>query len=103
MLAIDVATTEGYRTGDLLQKLLMEMCRGSNFGWKYSTSAEDQAFNQKVVQAWHKAWAGVEADRKAWIQLGKLSEEEGEALLAGLAGAPEEAAPADAPEELEDF
>ena len=100
LLQIDLSATDGYRTGDLLQKLLMEMCRGNNFDWKYSTSAEDQAFNQKVIQRWHKAWAQVEGERRAWILLGKLTEDEAAEFMAQFEG--REAAP-EKSGKLEDF
>ena len=88
---VDFSTEEGYRTGDLIQRLLQDICNGNNFDWKYGYETADVVFNKKVVRAWHKAWAQAREHPKAWAKLAKLSDEE-----AGVVAEPEEA-------ELEDF
>ncbi len=81
---VDVTSQEGYRTGDLIQRLLMEICRGNNFEWRYTTEAKDAYFNKRVIQRWFKSWEQVVEQPKAWIQLGKLTEEEGAEYMAAF-------------------
>ena len=99
---LDLGTQSGYRDGDLLQKLLEDICRGNNFGWKYTTEEADVTFNKGVVVAWFKSWnqvVGEGADGSMWVHIAKLNDEEKAAYLAeiGLEAPPAAAA------ELEDF
>ena len=82
LLEVDLSTVQGNQDGGLLQTLLTEFCRGNNFDWKSSTDAKDQVFNRKVLAKWHTSWGQVVQERRAWINLGKLSEEEGVEFLA---------------------
>ena len=72
---IDVSTDQGYRDGDLCQKLMQDICNGRNFGWKYSTEREDQYFNKRVIEEWCKAWTRCKDDEKFWLWFAKLEDE----------------------------
>ena len=103
---LELGTKDGYRDGDLLQKLLERICNGNNYGWKYSTDEADVVFNEKVVVAWFKSWdrvVGEGADGTVWIKLGNLDAEQTAAYRAemGLEGEP--APEVGSAEELEDF
>ena len=99
---LDLSSPEGYANGDLLQKLLTDICQGNNFDWRYSTDEKDVVFNKKVVRAWFVSWGQAvksEAqDGRGWVNLGKLNEEQKQAYLEEIGL--EVAASAD---ELEDF
>jgi hypothetical protein len=86
---IDFATDEGHRNGDLCQKLLMDLCKGRNFGWKYGDVEENErvTFNKKVVRSWCRAWDQANAytpeGNQAWAKLSKQSEKSVAAPAAG--------------------
>jgi hypothetical protein len=96
---VDVTVQDGYRTGDLVQKLLQEICRGNNFGWRYSTEPADAYFNKRVIEMWFKSWAQVVENPKAWVQMGKLTEEEAAEYMA----AHEDPADIGVSDDLDDF
>lgn len=87
---IDLSTDEGRRNGDLVQRLLQDICNGQNFDWRYTTEAADVVYNKKVVIAWWKAWDQAKDSDKAWARLAKRE-------------MPEEKPPEDGLGELEDF
>ncbi|MFT5290289.1 MAG: hypothetical protein ACI8QS_000115 [Planctomycetota bacterium] len=60
----DLSTEEGASNGDNVQRALMDMFNGTNFGWKYLKQEPDLylAFNRKVVVAWHTQIERIEAD-----------------------------------------
>jgi hypothetical protein len=96
---IDVTSQEGYRDGDLIQKLLMDICRGNNFDWRYTTEPNDAYFNKRVIEMWFKSWAQVVENPKAWIQMGKLTPEEGVEYMAAF----EDPADIGVSDDLDDF
>lgn len=71
MKGIDFSTEQGYRDGDLCQRLLMEICNGNNFGWKYSAVEEDEWFNKFVVQRWCTQWDRAKDDEAYWLKFSK--------------------------------
>jgi hypothetical protein len=72
MKLIDFSTEEGFRKGDMCQKTLERICRGANFGWKYSQDDEGVVFNKKVVRSWSRAWAQADSSIEAWIKMASL-------------------------------
>jgi len=79
---LNFASDEGLNTGDLVQRLLMDICRGQNFDWRYTTEPGDVYFNKRVVELWHGAWQQVVDNPKAWVKLGKLNEKEAAEYMA---------------------
>ena len=71
MKDIDFSTEQGFRDGDLCQRLLMEICNGNNFGWKYSALEEDEWFNKFVVQRWCTQWDRAKDDEAYWLKFSK--------------------------------
>jgi hypothetical protein len=71
---VDLYTEEGYRTGDLIQKLLMEICHGNNFGWAYSTELKDVIYNKKAIRLWFVSWEQARDNEQAWRKLAKLDQ-----------------------------
>jgi hypothetical protein len=74
---IDTTTEDGFRAGDLTQKLLERICNGNNFDWKYpapgseTLERKDVLYNQKVVRAWHTEWLKCKDDEARWLKLTK--------------------------------
>jgi hypothetical protein len=74
---IDTITEDGFRAGDLTQKLLERMCNGNNFDWKYpepgaaTLEPKDVLYNQKVVKAWYNIWLQARDDETIWLKLTK--------------------------------
>ena len=81
---LNFATDDGLNTGDLIQRLLMDICRGQNFDWHYTTEPGDVYFNKRVVELWHGAWKQVVDNPKAWVKLGKLNDEEAAEYMAAF-------------------
>ena len=96
---VNFATDEGYRTGDLIQRLLKDICRGQNFDWRYTTEPKDVLFNKKVVRVWYGSWEQVVENPRAWVKLGKLTDDEAAEYMAQF----EEAGDIGAGDELDDF
>ena len=92
---MDFATDEGHRNGDLCQKLLMDLCGGRNFGWKYGDVEENErvTFNKKVVRSWCRSWDQANEDtlegNQAWAKLSKQDEKTGDAKPAAAEAGPE--------------
>jgi len=74
--SIDLSTAEGKDAGYLYQRALMDICNGTNFGWKDSIESEDVYYNKKVVVGWCRAWDQVEIDVNAFISMAKLDEKD---------------------------
>lgn len=68
---INPAVEDGFRAGDLIQKMLERICKGMNFGWKYSTEPKDVYYNKKAIQSWFKQWEKVGEDDAAWAKFTK--------------------------------
>jgi hypothetical protein len=75
MKHLDVSVEQGFRDGDLIQKLLQDISNGRNFGWKYSVEDKDQYFNKRVIEEWCKSWTRCKDDEKFWNWFAKLDEE----------------------------
>ena len=107
LIALDFSTDQGYRDGDLVQKTMMDICKGNNYGWKYSVEAKDVVYNKKVAGLWYRSWGQVVDNREAWVQLGKLEGEEADEFLAQFAGvdldAPVDESDIGSSDTLEDF
>ena len=102
---LDFTSEDGFRGGDLTQRLLMQICGGQNFDWSYGTEPKNVTFNKKVVSLWIKSWMQAREAPKAWAKLTKTSEEDAIALFAitgpfDVAGESPEEAASDA---LDDF
>ena len=72
--ALDLTNDDEFRSADVCQKALQDLCNGSNFGWKYP-SQEPEAFHyfdKKVIQSWSKAWEQAKDSDVAWAKLAKL-------------------------------
>ena len=75
--ALDLGSADGKRIGDQIQReLLMRICNGNNFGWKYEnpddTPEEVEVYNKKVVVLWMKAWSQAKDSDIAWSNLSKI-------------------------------
>jgi hypothetical protein len=72
---LDFTTEDGFRAGDLTQKLLERICNGRNFDWHYPASGtdvlepKDVLFNQKVVRNWYNIWIEAKDDEAKWLKL----------------------------------
>ena len=86
MRKLDYGNEVEMRAGDRCQTALREILSGINFGWKYTTSPDDEYFNKKVVVAFHKQWVKAENDLEYYIKMAKLDEEQAAALRAELGG-----------------
>jgi hypothetical protein len=73
---LDFTQEQGYRDGDLAQKLLMEICKGNNFDWSYGKEPKNVTFNKKVVRFWIVSWEQARDAPSAWANLAKVSPEE---------------------------
>jgi len=94
MKAFDLSTEQGYRNGDVAQRLLQDICNGTNAGWKYGTTPEDELFNRKVVRLWAQMWGKAENDMAYWANLAKLNQDDKK---------PEEEAPKPNQSDLDDL
>lgn len=83
---IDVGTEDGNALGMQIQRMLEEMTRGRNYGWRDFDAEGDSHhyFNKRVIEQWIKSWDQVKDDIKGWANLAKLEPEELEALLEEL-------------------
>ena len=68
---LDFADEQDLLTGDTVQKLLQDICRGNNFDWRYTTEPKDVLFNKKVVTSWIKAWNQAKDSEIGWANLAK--------------------------------
>ena len=76
--AQDVAVEQGMRNADLIQRTLTEICRGYNFGWKYTVEPKDVYFNKKAIEAWIKAFDKARVDPEYWAKMSKQGQVERE-------------------------
>lgn len=84
MTKIDYASEQGYRDGDIAQRMLRAISNGSNFEWRYSTDPGDVYFNKRVVESWAKVWARARTDEAYWRTFTKQTDQPQE----GAGGAP---------------
>ncbi|MDP6538301.1 MAG: hypothetical protein QF410_02035 [Planctomycetota bacterium] len=96
MKDIDYSTEQGFRDGDLCQRLLMEICNGNNFGWKYSAAEEDEWYNKFVVQRWCTQWDRAKDDEAYWLKFSKQDSQP-------AGGEPSGGAPAISDDDLDDL
>jgi hypothetical protein len=68
MKTFDYGTEQGYRDGDLCQRVLEEVHAGMNFGWAYSTEDKDHYYNKRAVVLWGKLWGACETDLENFIK-----------------------------------
>jgi hypothetical protein len=91
MKGLDLSTEEGTKQGNWCQRMLENICSGTNYGWKeYLEEAEKNGdtyfhwFNKKVVLSWCKAWSQAENNLEAWKNLAKLTDADLQKLKASL-------------------
>nr|MBA2557046.1 hypothetical protein [Chloroflexota bacterium] len=82
MLRLDYSTEQGYRDGDIAQRMLQEISAGRNFEWRYGIGPAEVSWNQRVVQKWAEVWDKAKDDPTYWLwwtkQEGDKSAPEGE-------------------------
>lgn len=85
MKTLDLTEEGSFRSADVCQKALQDLCNGNNFGWKYPSQEPDDFhyFDKKVIVSWSKAWDQAKDNDGAWAKLAKLdkiekTDEEGE-------------------------
>jgi len=81
---LDLTDDDQFRSADVTQKALQEICNGNNFGWQYPSQQPDKfhLYDKKVIRNWAKAWTIAATDDAYWAKLAKLEtppEEPGEA------------------------
>jgi hypothetical protein len=64
----DFGTEQGQKDGDLIQRKLSEIHNGKNFEWKYTTQPNDNYFNRRVTELWHKTWNKYRGDEAGWLK-----------------------------------
>lgn len=79
MTKLDYSTEQGYRDGDIAQRMLRTISNGSNFEWRYSTEPGDVYFNKRVVESWAKVWARARTDEAYWRTFTKQTDQAGDA------------------------
>jgi hypothetical protein len=62
---------DGFRAGDMTQKMLEKMCHGNNFGWRYQHEPDYVKWNQMVIKKWCDAWTKASTDETYWRKLTK--------------------------------
>ena len=72
---LGIGTEQGRKDGDLLQRLLTDICNGQNFDWRYTTEPNDAYFNKRVIEEWCKSWTRCKDDEKFWLWFAKLEDE----------------------------
>jgi hypothetical protein len=72
--SLDLTDTDDFRSADVCQKALQELCNGNNFGWKYPSQEPEKFhyFDKKVIVSWSKAWNQAKDNDGAWAKLAKL-------------------------------
>ncbi len=75
---LDLTNDDQFRSADVCQKTLEEICNGNNYGWKYPSQEPEKfhAFDKKVIRNWALAWEKAETDDAAWAKLAKLDKVE---------------------------
>jgi len=71
---LDLTDDDGFRSADVCQKALQDLCNGNNFGWKYPSQEPEKFhyFDKKVILSWSKAWDQAKDHDGAWAKLAKL-------------------------------
>ena len=74
MKHLDLTSDDQFRSADVCQKALQNICNGTNFGWKYPSQSPDDFhyFDKRVIESWCKQWIKVKDDDAAWAKLAKL-------------------------------
>ncbi len=74
MKTLDLANDEQFRSADVSQKTLEEICNGNNLGWKYPSQEPERfhLFDKKVIQSWAREWTKCIDNDEAWMKLAKL-------------------------------
>jgi hypothetical protein len=74
MKHLDLTNDDQFRSADVCQKALQNICNGTNFGWKYPSQSPDDFhyFDKRVIESWCKQWVKVKDDDAAWAKLAKL-------------------------------
>jgi len=75
MKTLDFGTDQGQKDGDLMQRKLSEIHNGKNFEWKYTTQPNDNYFNRRVTELWHKTWDKYRGDEAGWLKFTGLDKE----------------------------
>lgn len=75
---LDLTDEDQFRSADVCQKTLEEICNGNNFGWKYPSQEPERfhAYDKKAIRAWAQAWEKAETDDAFWAKLAKLDKVE---------------------------
>lgn len=75
---LDLATEDGFRRGDMIQKTLERICNGQNYGWSYWNDSDDPEtqlkaviYDKKAIKAWFRAWEKAGEDDAQWAGLTK--------------------------------
>lgn len=71
---LDLTDDDEFRSADVCQKALQDLCNGNNFGWKYPSQEPEKFhyFDKKVILSWSKAWDQAKDHDGAWAKLAKL-------------------------------
>jgi len=71
---LDLADEDQFRSADVSQKALQDICNGNNYGWKYPSQEPEKfhAFDKKVIKNWATSWSKCATDDAAWMKLAKL-------------------------------
>lgn len=83
MRTLNLASEEGMRNGDVIQRLLMDICSGNNFGWYYKTEPKEVVLNKKVVRLWFVSFEQARDNEAAWNKLAKIAKPAGDGEAAG--------------------
>lgn len=73
MKKLDLTDEEQFRSGDVCQKTLQDICNGMNAGWWYpDTSPDEYLFkNKQAIKLWCTTWERVKDDEEKWLILTK--------------------------------
>jgi hypothetical protein len=77
--AQDLATEQGMRNGDLIQKIMTAICNGHNFDWHYTLEPKDVYFNKKATEQWILAFNKARDDETYWAKMSKANIKKAEA------------------------
>ena len=73
MKKLDLTDEEQFRSGDVCQKTLQNICNGMNAGWWYpSTHPDEYLFkNKQAIKLWCDTWETVMDNEEKWLILTK--------------------------------
>ncbi|MCB9916518.1 MAG: hypothetical protein H6828_15435, partial [Planctomycetes bacterium] len=76
---LDLAEDDPFRSADVCQKALQNICNGNNFGWKYPSQDPEsyEYFDKRVIESWAKQWEKAKDSDEYWAKLAKLDKVEG--------------------------